>query len=164
MASTKPYNQNVTYYDFIGTDNKKYSARVYEYTRYCYTTGSHTERTEIEVTCGEGAQYRTLYEVTGKSSWLNRPWQRFDYDNSRSDAVRKLPEHLSVPLNNILVKGKAMEEREKCERFTKVFEEGWNALKSETKEKVSEAVGTIETPAQADAALGFIMLAGLMQD
>ena len=163
MASTKPYNENVTYHDFIGTDNKKYSARVYEYTRYCYTSGSHTERTEIEVTCGEGAEYRTLYTVTGKSSWLNRPWQRFTYDNSRQNACAKLPEYLSTPLRNILVEGKAKEEHEKCERFTKLFEAGWNALSDDSKKKVADTVGMIETPAQADAALGLVMLAGLMQ-
>lgn len=163
MASTKPYNENVTYHDFIGTDNKKYSARVYEYTRYCYTTGSHTERTEIEVTCGEGAEYRTLYTVTGKSSWLNRPWQRFDYDLSRQNACAKLPEHLSTPLRNILVEGKAKEEHEKCERFTNMFEAGWNALNDDTKKKVADTVGMIETPAQADAALGLVLLAGIMQ-
>lgn len=163
MASTKPYNENVTYHDFIGTDNKKYSARVYEYTRYCYTTGSHTERTEIEVTSGEGAEYRTLYEVTGKSSWLNRPWQRFDYDNSRSDACRRLPEHVATPLRNILVDGKAKEEHERCENFIKSFEKAWGALNNDSKEMVAKTVGTIETPAQADAALGLVMLAGLMQ-
>lgn len=163
MASTKPYNDHVTYHDFIGTDNKKYSARVYEYTRYCYTTCSHTERTEIEVTSGEGAEYRTLYEVTGKSSWLNRPWQRFVYDLSRQNACAKFPEYLSTPLRNILVDGKANEEHEKCERFTKMFEAGWNALNDDSKKKVADTVGMIETPAQADAAMGLVLLAGLMQ-
>ena len=163
MASTKPYNTSVEYHHFIGTDNKKYQARVYKYTRYCYTTGSHTERTEIVVTCGEGMEYRPLSTVTGKSSWLNRPWQRFTYDNSRSDACRRLPEHLRTPLHAILVEGKAKEEHEKCERFTKMFKAGWNALSDESKKKVSDTVGMIETPAQADAALGLVLLAGIMQ-
>ena len=163
MASTKPYNTSVEYHHFIGTDNKKYQARVYEYTRYCYTTGNHTERTEIEVTQGEGMDYHRVYTVEGKSGWCNRPWQRFDYDLSRQNACEKLPEYLSTPLRNILVDGKAKEEHEKCERFTKMFEAGWNALSNDSKKKVADTVGMIETPAQADAALGLVMLAGIMQ-
>lgn len=164
MASTKAYNTNVEYHHFIGTDNRKYLARVHEYTRYCYSTDNHTERTEIEVTQGEGMDCQQVCTVEGKSGWCNRPWQRFDYDLSRQDACSKLPEYLRTPLRNILVDGKAKEEHEKCERFTKAFEAGWNALSDDSKKKIADNVGMIETPAQADAALGLVMLAGAIEN
>ena len=44
-----------------------------------------------------------------------------------------------------------------------MFEAGWNALSDDSKKMVADTVGMIEKPAQADAALGLVMLAGIMQ-
>lgn len=158
--ATKRFNEKKDYYEIV-VENKNYIVRVYDYTTYCYSSGNHVEHSCVEI---YGSQtYETVADVMGRDSWCGRDWQRFTYDNSRQDAVAKLPKFLRLKMKEILVDEEYKKIHEESEAFLKTFQDGLNALTKENKEKIAETVGTIETEAQSDAALKVIQLASLMQ-
>ena len=158
MANQMNIQKN--HYEMV-VDNKKYYVYLYEYTTYVYSSGNHCEHSCV--TIYDSQTHEQVADVMGRYSWCNRPWQRFDYDNSRQDAVRKLPKFLQNAVKELIVEGKYKEVRERCERFSNAFESGWNALTKENKEKIANAVGTVKTMEQAEAALGLVTFASIIQ-
>ena len=158
--ATKRFKEQTNHYEIV-VENKKYSVYLYEYTTYVYSSGNHVEHSCLEIY--DSNTYETVADVMGRDSWCGRPWQRFDYDNSRQDAVLKSPKFLQNEIHKLIVEGKYKEVRERCERFSKAFEAGWNALSSDNKEKIANAVGSVETMEQAEATLGLVTLASIIQ-
>ena len=158
MGSTRPYKKQTTHHEIV-VNNELYHMYLYEYTTYCYSSYNHIEHTCISLYNDKG---RTI-EANGRSSWCNRPWQEFDYANSRRNACDKLPNEFKEPVHELIVEQKHKQVHEECERFLKSFETGWNALNDDNKKMVADKVGMIENEAQANAALGLVHLTALMQ-
>lgn len=126
---------------------------------YCRTTRTrngfcHT----VEIYTHGGSPYQAT-----KVSYCNRTWESFTYETALSRAIEKCPKADQSELRATLIDRTRKEEHEKCEKFLKAFETGWNALTDENKERVAKTVGDIETEGQAQAALGLVQLAALMQ-
>lgn len=159
MGSTRPYRIKNENHDIV-VNNELFHLYLHEYTTYCYSSGNHIEHTCISIYSDKG--WRSI-ESEGRSSWCNRPWQEFDYANSRRNACGKLPKEFQEKVRELIVEQKGKEIHEECERFLKAFETGWNALNDDNKKMVAETVGMIENEAQANAALGLVQLTALMQ-
>ena len=160
MASTRPYKKQHT--SFAVTDKESGVsgwAYIDDWTTYCYTSYNHVEHTEITVFLNDGRRI----EVMGRSSWSNRPWQRFDYDNSRQYACEKLPAGLREQIHHEIVDEEDRRVREKCDQMFGAFSKAWSMLSDENKQKIAEKVDIIETPEQANAVTGLVTLTALMQ-
>lgn len=135
---------------------------VYEYTRYCYSSGNTIERTELTLIPEDGKG--DILATKGRCSWSNRPWQRFSYETSRMSAAYGLPAGLKEAAMDVLVYDKRKEVEDEAKSFEEAFKAAWDALTDTSKEMVRKNVGHINDEDEANAALSLIMMTALTQD
>lgn len=102
--------------------------------------------------CGADGQHTRI-------SYINRTWERFDYETALYSAVDKLRKKYRVPLR-LEIDNIARNEQEKAERFKKAFTANYAALSDEQKKFVADHTPHIETMGQAQAvATGVALMA-----
>lgn len=114
-----------------------------EYTFFAWSTQTrngfcHT----VEAWCN----YERVGTLT-KQSYINRTWERFDYETALCRAIDKCAAADRKKLRAVLIDGTAQSEKEKAAAFLNSFQSVWGALNDQNKKKISEAVGTIESVA-----------------
>lgn len=148
--ATKRYNQKRFEADVNGVN--------YEF--ICYSTNTrcgfcHTVQTWRD--------YRNITTDT-KTSYYNRTWERFDYETTLENAIKKCPAADRAGLRAAIIDRTANEERERTAAFVGTFGRVFGSLTDENKARVADAVGTIENEADARAALMFSALLSLGQE
>lgn len=138
--------------------NAEVNGRVYNFDAYTTRTRNGFCHT-IQTWC----DYRSIASDT-KVSYYNRTWESFEYESALRRAIEKCPKADQQELKDILIYRKKREEHEKAERFVKAFEQTWSKVSDENKERIRNAVGTIDTEEQAQAVMGVAKLAVLMQN
>lgn len=136
---------------------KWFSAKVNgkEYSFKCYTTWTRNGFCHTVVSWD--------YSTTDtKVSYLNRTWERFDYETALKRAIRKFPEGMQKELYDQIIEGKAAEEEKKAEAMLSSFEKLYNGLNDENKERMKN-YPTIQTEDDARACMGLMGLMTLMQ-
>ena len=125
----------------------------------CYTTNTRCGFCHTAHYCGWD------YSITdSKCSYLNRTWERFDYESVLKKAIDKLPTDVRQAVYDQLIDRKAAEEHEKAEAFIKSFEASYNALSTENKERLANSGIEVHTEGQAKAVAGLVGLMNLMQN
>ena len=147
--ATKRYNQqrfsatvNGTEYEFMAWTTRTRCG-------FCHT---------IETWAG----FRRI-EPNTKQSYINRTWERFDYETALKSAIKKCPKADQSKLYEIIIERKAQDEHERSEKFLKSFEAMHNSLTDENKKRLAETVGEIRTEGDAQAAMMLGTLMAVMQ-
>lgn len=147
--ATKRYNQ------------QRFSATV-NGTEYEFMAWTTSTRCGFCHTIETWAGFRRI-EPNTKQSYLNRTWERFDYETVLDRAIGKCAKEDQPKLREILIDRKAQDEREKAESFVKSFERMHNSLTDENKKRLAETVGEIRTEDDAQAAMMLGTLMAVMQ-
>lgn len=98
-----------------------------------------------------------------KQSYINRTWERFDYESVLIRAIKKLPKELQEEVHAQLIERKAAEEHEKAEAFVGAFSGLYNGLTDENKRKLAESDIQINTEGDAKAVMGLMALMKMTQ-
>lgn len=147
--ATKRYNQ------------QRFSATV-NGTEYEFIAWTTSTRCGFCHTIETWAGFRRI-EPNTKQSYINRTWERFDYETVLKSAIKKCPKADQPKLYEIIIERKAQDEHERCEKFFNSFKAMHNALTPENKQRLADTVGMIETEEQAHAALAVGQLMAIMQ-
>jgi hypothetical protein len=138
----------------------KVNGREYEFR--CYTTWTRNGFCHT-------AQNRTYDVSDTKQSYINRTWERFDYETVLKRAIDKLRTIVGVADEVVaeiyaqIIEGKAVEEHEKAEAMFKSFEALHSALSDENKERLAESDIEIRSEDDAKAVMGLMALMSLTQ-
>ena len=138
----------------------KVNGREYEFR--CYTTWTRNGFCHTAQNC--------TYDVSDtKQSYINRTWERFDYETVLKRAIDKLRTIVGVADEVVaeiyaqIIEGKAVEEHEKAEAMFKSFEALHSALSDENKERLAESDIEIRSEDDAKAVMGLMALMSLTQ-
>lgn len=119
---------------------------------YCSTTNTRNGFCHHIYTWGLGSE-----GTHTRVSYINRTWERFDYETAIFKAIEKLPkkyrEYLRLEVDSI-----ARSEQEKAARFLASFEQNFLSLLDEQKTFVREHTPEIETATQANTVAGVVGL------
>ena len=138
----------------------KVNGREYEFR--CYTTWTRNGFCHT-------AQNRTYSVSDTKQSYINRTWERFDYETVLKRAIGKLSTVVGLPKEIVdevyaqIIEHKAAEEHEKAEAMVKSFEALHSALSDENKERLANSDIEIHSEADAKAVMGLMGMMALMQ-
>jgi hypothetical protein len=124
----------------------------------CYTT--YTRNGFCHTAHLMGWKYNTN---DTKQSYINRTWERFDYESVLKRAIGKLPADLQKEVYAQIIEGKAAEEHEKAEAMVKSFEALHSALSTEDKERLANSDIEIHSEEDAHAVMGLMALMNLMK-
>lgn len=130
-----------------------------DYNFSAYTTNTRNGFCHTIVTRING--YRQ--DGTTKVSYINRTWERFDYETALKGAIKKCAKADREQLTAILIDKTAKAEEERCNAFIEGFKAIHDKLTDENKERLANVVGTIETEEQAQAAKGIAAMMAIMQ-
>lgn len=100
-----------------------------------------------------------------KVSYMNRTWERFDYETCLKRAIEKIKDKdMAKRLHDILIDGKAEEEHEKAEAFVSEFSSAFNQLSDKGKELLAKAIGEdgLQNEEQANMALAIAKLGAII--
>lgn len=100
-----------------------------------------------------------------KVSYLNRTWERFDYETCLKRAIEKITDKdMAKKIRDVLIDGKAEEEHEKAEAFIGAFTTAYSQLSDKGKESLAKAVGEdgLQNKEQAEAALAMAQLGAII--
>ena len=131
--ATKRYNSKT--FDFVVNGEHVYFT--------CDTTNTKNGFCHHVFASG-GGKY---YEHT-RVSYLNRTWERFEYETALLYAVDKFPKSLREPLR-LEIQAVAQNEHEKAEAFCQAFAANFAALSTEQKKFVQEHTPVIQNMDQA---------------
>ena len=95
-----------------------------------------------------------------KVSYLNRTWERFDYETALKRAIEKCPKKHQQALYDIIIEKKEQKEHEEAEAFVKAFEQQYNKLSDTNKQRLKGV--EVHTQQQANTVMGLMMLANAM--
>ena len=126
-----------------------------------HTVCLYTTRTRYYVT--EHA-YCSAKDVEGKYKWINRPWQRFDYESAMQEMIKKLPKEWRENATRCLIDDEYDKVCQECDAFLSAFQTNYDKLSDKTKEMLAEHTPTIETMEQAKtvaAMVGCMSLLGM---
>ena len=106
-----------------------------------------------------------VYDINDtKQSYLNRTWERFDYETVLKRAITKLPKHLQESAYAQIIERKAVEEHEQAEAMIKSFEALHSSLSDENKDRLANSDIEIHSEEDAHAVMGLMSLMSLMQN
>ncbi len=115
---------------------------------YCSTTNTRNGFCHHAYFCGLGRNFEHT-----RVSYINRTWERYDYETVMRAAVRKLAKDMQPPLmlelDNI-----GRREAERCERLFAAFQANFAALSDEQKQFVREHTPELTNMDQARAVTG----------
>ena len=138
----------------------KVNGREYEFR--CYTTWTRNGFCHTAHNC--------TYSVSDtKQSYINRTWERFDYETVLKRAIEKLDKVVGLSKEIVeevyaqIIEHKAAEEHEKAEAFVKSFEALHSTLSTENKERLANSGIEIHSEGDAKAVMGLMGLMSLMQ-
>lgn len=98
----------------------------------------------------------------GRASYVNRPWESFEYETALTNLINKLPKADRDAYMKAFVEdyGKQVhdESKKQVERFKKLHD----SLSDSAKEFFAEHTPTIETEQQAETVMGLMALASVM--
>ena len=124
----------------------------------CYTTYTRNGFCHTAHYCG------WKYPMTdSKVSYLNRTWERFDYETVLKRAIDKLPKEIRQAVYDQLIEKKAVEEHEKAEAFVNAFSAVHSKLSPENKERLANSGIEMHSEGDAKAVMGLMGLMTLMQ-
>lgn len=134
-----------------------------EYEFRCYTTWTRNGFCHT-------VQNRTYSVSDTKQSYINRTWERFDYETVLKRAIGKLSTVVGLPKEIVdevyaqIIEGKAAEEEKQAEEMVKSFEALHSALSPENKERLANSGIEIHSEGDAKAVMGLMGLMSLMQN
>lgn len=105
-----------------------------------------------------------------KQSYINRTWERFDYETVLKRAIDKLRKETNLTKEVIeeiraqIIDRKAAEEHEKAEAFLGAFTKMYEGLSPENKETLAKSDIEINTEEDAKAVMGLMGLMTLTQE
>ena len=138
----------------------KVNGREYEFR--CYTTWTRNGFCHT-------VQNRTYSVSDTKQSYINRTWERFDYETVLKRAIEKLSTVVGLPKEIVdevyaqIIEGKAAEEEKQAEEMVKSFEALHSALSPENKERLANSGIEIHSEEDAHAVMGLMALMNLMK-
>ena len=98
-----------------------------------------------------------------KVSYINRTWERFDYETALKNAIAKCPKEDREQLTAVIIERTDEKERERCDKFFNAFKSLHDSLNEENKKKIAEITPNINTEGQAKAVMGVMALMKAMQ-
>ena len=142
---------------------KRYNSKTFVFTVngeevrfYCETTRTRNGFCHHVFASGGGKYYEH-----SRVSYLNRTWERFQYETALLHAVDKFPKSLREPLR-LEIQAVAQNEHEKAEAFCAAFAANFAALSTEQKKFVQEHTPVIQNMDQAKTVNAVVgMLAAL---
>lgn len=140
--ATKKYNQQ----NFDAFVNERY------YNFFCHTTRTRNGFCHTVRTLADGAWLKAT-----KISYLNRTWERFDYETALKRAIDKCRKEDRDELYAILIERKAQDEHEKAEKFFNAFKSEYDNLSDKNKEILANSP-TIQSEEQAEGVLGVMKM------
>lgn len=137
---------------------KRYNRQIFSYTVNGAELGfiAYTTRTR----CGFCHTVSSLdYPVRDtKVSYLNRTWERFDYETALKGMIRKFPKGMQEEMTRQLVERTAKEEHDKAATFLGNFERLYNGLSSDNKKQLAGSGIEIHTEGEARAVMGLMTI------
>ena len=108
--------------------------------------------------------HSTYYDATDtKASYLNRTWERFDYESVLKRAIEKLPKSVQQTVYDQIIDRKAVEIHERCEREFEAFQKLHESLSPENKERLAKSGIEMHSEADVKGVMGLMGLMSLMQ-
>ena len=98
-----------------------------------------------------------------KVSYMNRTWERFDYETALGRAIEKLPKALREPVRRQIIDGDAEAEHERAERMFSGFKRLHDGLSTENKARLAESGIVMQTEGDARAVMGLMALMTVTQ-
>lgn len=103
------------------------------------------------------------YDTTPtRVSYINRTWERFEYETALKKAIQKFPKGMQDALTRQLIDGEAAAEHERCEKMFSAFEGLYNGLNDENKARLQN-LPTMQTEGDVNAVMGLMTLMTVMQ-
>jgi len=136
---------------------KEFSCKVNgkEYRFKCYTTWTRNGFCHTVVSLD--------YDVRDtKVSYINRTWERFDYETALKGMIRKFPKDMQAEMKRQLIDGEAAAENERCEAMFGAFQKLHAGLTEENKKRLQD-LPPMENEAQVHATMGLMALMTVMQ-
>ena len=140
--ATKWYNQQ----NFSASVNGR------EYSFYCHTTSTRNGFCHTVETLADGSWLRDT-----KISYINRTWERFDYETALKRAIEKCKSEDREKLNEIIIERKYQEVHEECEKFLSAFKSEYDKLSDKNKEILKNSP-QIVSDEQAKGVLGVMKM------
>lgn len=145
--ATKKYNQQ----DFDACVNGR------DYNFHCYTTNTrngfcHTVQVWVD--------WENVISDT-KVSYINRTWERFDYETALKRAIAKCTKNDQEKLYEIIIEQKAQDEHEKAEKFFNAFKSEYDNLSDKNKEILKNSP-EIVSEEQAEGVLGVMKMMNVL--
>jgi len=143
-------------------------AKEYNVTRYTRTIDGvektircYTTKTRDGWCQHAGMWYGEKY-FTGRSSYINRPWERFEYDTAISNMIGKLPKASRELYHKEFIENYGKEVHEECEKSVERFKAIHDSLSPKAKEFFKENTPLIENEEQMKAVEGAMLLASVL--
>ncbi len=103
------------------------------------------------------------YGITDtKVSYINRTWERFDYESALKKTISKFPEGMRESLHAQLIERKSAEEHDKAEAMVSNFKSLYDGLNEENKKRMA-GLPLMQSEDDMRAYMGFMGLLTLMQ-
>lgn len=93
-----------------------------------------------------------------KVSYINRTWERFDYETALRRAISKYPKAMRGAMTAQLIDRKAADERDRAEALAGSFERLYNGLSDANKKRLADSEIEIHNNEQAGAVMGLMAL------
>ena len=101
------------------------------------------------------------YVYTKRVSYLNRTWERFDYETTLKSLIADLPKREQAKWTKVFIDGEAEAESERCDKWFNDFKDTFDNLSEESKQIVRDKTPLIETKGQADAVMAGMKMLSL---
>lgn len=128
-------------------------------------TGYHTSRRATgTIHYRDPAGNWTYHKEKAYSQYVNRPWERFEYDNALQELARKFGKskyYMASTAISEWIEKHARGEAEAAEKFVSDFKKEWSAARPSLREAVA-AGGPIESEEQANFALAALKMGNLL--
>lgn len=113
---------------------------------YCYTTDTRNGFCHHAL-----ATYDGVYNEHTRVSYLNRTWERFDYETTLKKAISKMPKEMQNPVKRIIIDKESEEQERKAEEFINDFKAEINKATPQMKQALSKI--HIQSKEQAESVL-----------
>lgn len=141
--------RGVKYLTVNFSDGKTLSVRNY----YTHTRNGVCE-TSVANFDGDNKEYK------GRYSWINRPWQSFDYECAMRSMIGKLPKKYQEQATKVLIDKTQQTEEQESEAMYKDFESSYNALSENGKKIFSNSF--VNSKEEAEQLTALMKLASIM--
>jgi len=133
-----------------------------EYEFRCYTTWTRNGFCHT-------VQNRTFSVSDTKVSYLNRTWERFTYESALKRAIEKLLKETYLSKEVVeeiraqIIDGKAAEVEEQCNRDLEKFQNAYDKLSPENKERLANSGVEIHSDGDMKSVMGLMGMMALFQ-